>query len=306
MPKELEPLYSRLLDLIEPQYLSWASKAFQILRNAHKLSEYPFGKSSAAKQGVSPLTVKAFFFAIKENFAIQNFTLEEFGTRCEDIEVQLAARCAGLLEISHVRDGSRSKTIGPNSLIQYFHRTTRDFLEKDQHWSRLLLQTKVDFNPNTAMMRSCLVSIQFNLQTAIQAGQPLAKDFLIYSYHADTYTESQIAQITLLDQMNDIMTARMPWSTVDLFPESIGIRDLLPLATEYGLQAYVTAKVTQKGKSQQKECATELLRFLLKEKDYDISNKQPTPKIEMVSRLLDLRGRSKWKRRFSNSMGKSS
>jgi hypothetical protein len=35
MPKELEPLYRHLLSLIEPVYLSWASKAFQIVR-AHR------------------------------------------------------------------------------------------------------------------------------------------------------------------------------------------------------------------------------------------------------------------------------
>jgi hypothetical protein len=127
MPKDLELLYSRLLILIEPKYRLWASKAFQILRNTHKLSQYPFGESSVAQQGVSPLTLGVFFYAMKEGFAVQNLTSEEFGTRYEDIEVQLAARCAGLLEPSNVRDGYRSKTIGPGSLVQYFHRTTKDF-----------------------------------------------------------------------------------------------------------------------------------------------------------------------------------
>jgi hypothetical protein len=283
MPKELEPLYSRLLDLIEPQYLSWASKAFQILRNTHKLSEFPFGKSSVARQGVSPLTLGVFFYAMKKGFAVQNLTSEEFGTRSEDIEVQLAARCAGLLEVSNVRDGYRSKTIGPDSLVQYFHRTTKDFLEKEEIWSKILMETNADFNPNFALMRGCYVFFQFGLDPT------LVNDFMIYSYHADEHPESQHAQVALLDQMDDMMIAEAHWP-IGAFPSgSMDNPDFLKHATVYGLRAYVTAKVTREGKSRQKERATVLLRYLLKKKkDRGIGNKPPTPRIEMVSRLLDL------------------
>jgi hypothetical protein len=282
MPKELEPLYSRLLDLIEPQYLLWASKAFQILRNTHKLSEYPFGKSSVAQQGVSPMTLRVFFYAMKKGFAVQNFTSEEFGTRYEDIEVQLAARCAGLLEASNVRYGYRSNTIGPGSLVQYFHRTTKDFLEKEEIWSKILMQTNADFNPNFALMRGCYVFFQFSRDPT------LANDFMIYSYHADEHPESQHAQAALLDKMDDMMLAEAHWSIDAFFSVCRYNPDFLKLATAYGLRAYVTAKVAQEGKSQQKERVTVLLRYLLKDGGLGVDNEPPTPRIEMMSRLLDL------------------
>jgi hypothetical protein len=44
MPRELEPLYSHLLGLIELLYLPWVSKTLQILRNNHNLDHQPFGK----------------------------------------------------------------------------------------------------------------------------------------------------------------------------------------------------------------------------------------------------------------------
>jgi hypothetical protein len=147
---------------------------------------------------------------LKKGFAVQNLTSEEFGTRYEDIEVQLAARCAGLLEASNVRDGYRSKAIGPGSLVQYFHRTTKDFLEKEEIWSEILMRTNADFNPNFALMRASYVSFQFGRDPT------LANDFMIYSYHADEYPESQHAQAALLDQMDDMMIAETHWS-IDAF-----------------------------------------------------------------------------------------
>jgi hypothetical protein len=144
------------------------------------------------------------------------------------------------------------------------------------------MKTNADFNPNFALMRGCYVSFQFG------RGPTLAYDFMIYSYHADKHPESQHAQAALLDQMDDMMTAEAHWSIDAFFSGSMDNPDFLKLATTYGLRAYVTSKVTQEGKSQQKERATVLLRYLLKKKDSDINNKPPTPRIEMVSRLLDL------------------
>ena len=56
--------YSRLLDLVEPLYLPWVSKAFQILRNNRDLGDLPFGETSAKFTGVEGLTVAAFYLAV--------------------------------------------------------------------------------------------------------------------------------------------------------------------------------------------------------------------------------------------------
>jgi hypothetical protein len=184
--------------------------------------------------------------------------------------------------VSNARDKLGSTINRPRSLIQYFHRTAREFLEKDEHWSRLLRQTKADFNPNFAMMRSCLVEVKFETSARAQ------KDFMIYSYHAESHTESHSAQVALLDQFNEIVIAGDHEAILDLIPNFTGIADFQKLAAEYGLRAYVTAKITQQDKSQQEKSATILLRYLLKEKDFLILSRPPLPRLEMVSLLLDL------------------
>jgi hypothetical protein len=41
LPKDLEPLFAHLINQIEPIYLVWASKAFQIIRTVRKLGTDP-------------------------------------------------------------------------------------------------------------------------------------------------------------------------------------------------------------------------------------------------------------------------
>jgi hypothetical protein len=212
MPRELEPLYSRLWELIDPVYLAWVSKTLQILRTNHDLGQEPFGKSSPAKEGVKPLTVQAFFFAIKEDFdeaTSKSCTGKWLDARCEDIWVRLTARCAGLVEVSNstlIPNRTARKIGGPDSLIRYFHRTARDFLEKDRHWSKIMRQTaNTDFNPNVSMMRSCYLYQQFATTNNYVRLPESARDFMIYSYHADSSHASHGTQVILIDKMNEAM-----------------------------------------------------------------------------------------------------
>lgn len=59
MPREPEPLYHRLLDLIEPIYLPWALKPFQIVQLNQTLASRPFGKNLGEVSGVAHLTLSA-------------------------------------------------------------------------------------------------------------------------------------------------------------------------------------------------------------------------------------------------------
>lgn len=298
MPREIEPLYDRLLDLIDPEYLAWASKAFQILRTNHNLSQDPFGKSSSARDGVKPLTVQAFFLAIKDDLdasAGQTNNRVWLDARCEDISVRLTARCAGLLEVtvSHAGYIKGERIGGPDSLIRYFHRTARDFLETHTHWCKILRQTaNTDFNPNVSMMRSCLHSFRFAIANYHVHNPDLARDFMIYSYHADSHPQSHHIQSILLDKMNDTMKmARNSWWTVDFLPGVDGFPDFLKLTTIHGLRGYVSAKLSEFGETFEavdRERATALLRCLLPPDDSHVKSKLPLPRIDMVSLLLDL------------------
>ena len=70
MPGELEPLYHRLLDLIEPIYLPWASKAVQIVQLNQMLESRPFRKNLSEGSGIARLTLSAFVLAMNDDVNI--------------------------------------------------------------------------------------------------------------------------------------------------------------------------------------------------------------------------------------------
>jgi hypothetical protein len=257
MPRELEPLYIHLLELIDPFYLPWVSKALQILRNNHDLVE----------KGVVPLTVQGFLFAIQEDLdetTVKSRTSKWLDAKCEDISVRLTARCAGLLEVSSIKVVTGELFRGPESNIQYFHRTVKDFLEKETHWCKILEQTAAtDFNPNVSIMRSSLLSIQFALANNCRSIQALQKEFITYTYYADAHSKSHGVQFVLLDKIKETMDIKSYyWWKKDFLPIFKGLPDFLELVTLYGLRGYVSAKLAGGGQLRDKERAIPLLRCL--------------------------------------------
>lgn len=292
MPRELEPLYSHLLGLIEPLYLPWVSKTLQILQNNHNLGHQPFGKSSWARQGVVPLTLRAFFLAIKEDLdaiTMQQCTWKWLNSRCEDIRIRLTARCAGLLEVSNIMPSTEEISKGPEPNILYFHRTARDFLEMDTQWREILMQTAdTDFNPNVSMMKSCLLSLEYAIAHDYRYVSALHRDFMIYSYHADSHYRSHGTQAIMLDWVAGIMNiGGCSWGRADFLPDLEGPPDFLKLATIYGLRGYISIKLDRSGQSRDKARATILLHYLLPGDTSHAILAIPPPRIDMVSLLLD-------------------
>ena len=83
--------------------------------------------------------------------------------------------------------------MGPGSLIQYFHRTAKDFLGSDEIWAKLVLETaKMNFNPNVAMMGSHLWCIEIRIAFSAESAQnfvqydveasPHVAGFMVYAF----------------------------------------------------------------------------------------------------------------------------
>ncbi|CAG8948956.1 hypothetical protein HYFRA_00002084 [Hymenoscyphus fraxineus] len=257
LPRELEPLYKRLLDLIEPLYWPWVSKAFQLLRNNLDLGEFPFGPASHGSIGVTGMTVAGFYLAMNEQFDTATILrlsgsmtlMKELVNGCRDTVMHLTARCAGLLEVSNFDD-----TGGTDSHIVFFHRTVRDFLYTDSRWSELKLATaQTEFNPSVSMMRSCISQTLIN-----------------YSLH--NKPERYLA--LYLDQQGVHVPERL----------SKQIRKNLsfcsPALYDFQIPRFTTERT--------KEVATNSLRYLLPEKDCYVKCGLPLPSVEMVSLLLEL------------------
>jgi len=83
LPRELDSFYDHLFGLIEPIYLSWASRAFQIFRACIEIGNTPPGDSkgdgdlireSTAGEMMVHLTLAVFYFAINDHafFGLQD------------------------------------------------------------------------------------------------------------------------------------------------------------------------------------------------------------------------------------------
>jgi hypothetical protein len=215
--------------------------------------------------------------------AIQNWELSQLPvmtTNYDDMIARVTARCAGFLEV-HIHRGDLGR-----SLVQYFHRTARDFLETEVVWSKLLLQTAgTDFDPNVAMMKSCLMSLEMGIL------KELTRDFLVYAHHVDINLKNHTIQYVLVNKFDEL---RYSLSQVSddftnhwmspLAPEAM---TLLELTTLYGLWGYVENNLSQTPVALRGTEATKLLHHLLQPDDIYVKYGVPLPSLEMVSLLLD-------------------
>jgi len=274
LPRELKPLYNHLFGLIEP-YERWASQAIQILRCNRDLCNAPSDRFKL-NQSVGPITISEFLFAMSVNLpisSIDNMTRREFQLKCEDMKLRLTARCAGFLEVSSVPGTS---VMGPTSLINYFHRTAKDFLESDEIWAKLISETEgTDFDSSVALMRSYLWYIKTQIVFSAELAEnfiykdveaaPQAVAFMACAVRADPHVPSRGMQTNLIDQLNDLICNYDKGGNwlYSLVPHLQGRCTLLEISTLLGLKGYLRDKFTNLHESQLKSTATSLLRFVL-------------------------------------------
>ena len=236
-------------------------------------SDVVFGSNIHGKY----ITISQFSLAMSEDThisLIESMTREKFQLKCEETKLRLTARCAGFLEVSNIPGTS---SIGPNSSIEYFHRTAKDFLESQDVWATILSETEnTDFNPCVTLMKSCLwyirVQIAFSEQSAsdfiyeVVEASPQVMSFMAYAIHADPHIPSQKAQTSLIDQLDDLMSKYdkgAQW-LYDLMPFLKGRYKLLEVSTLLGLKGYVRDKLNMHTGAQLDNATSSLLNFVLR------------------------------------------
>ncbi|KAH0538897.1 hypothetical protein FGG08_004553 [Glutinoglossum americanum] len=288
LPRELEPLYQHLLACIEPVYLLWASKAFQILRTSRELNTEPFGDplplDAGSALGVRPLSILALYLAMNPGIDVMNSpelaTQVGINARCQETQIQLTARCAGLLEVPLLKG---QKKIRQDSLVQYLHRTVRDFLETDAQWSDWLAHTATtDFDPCLSMMHSSIQHLRIvfreysgksHLGRDMRIINSLAADTMAYAFCADSRGTNHQAEFAMLDDLEELMTFYASplhagvirhWSQrlIAVVESEQPQMEFLGLATIYCLAAYVEEKLKQRSSSEAKDAAIDLMHHL--------------------------------------------
>jgi hypothetical protein len=224
-PKELGPLYEHLLDMIEPFYKDWASRAFQIMRASQNQRNCVISTTEYSP----PLTTLALYFAINEDADAEQIVgedgkFERILEKCRDTQTQVTARCAGLLEIKEDTQGrchQYTLTGLPSQTIKWLHRTARDYIENPSRWSAMVKLTSdpnfVNFSPNTSMLRSCIQILTIErMESSPWLKTSPAKDDLIenctfistsallYAHNAEQ--ERRYSYVSIIDQLSKILS----------------------------------------------------------------------------------------------------
>ena len=158
LPPDLEDLYEKMLNSLDPFYFEHASQYFRLVR--------------ASKE---PPTLLCLSFADEEPDFVQTCKVQTLDdhqklSRANIMKRRLNSRCKGLLEVSQAfASRHRRATLRKNSIklerseeltVQYLHRTVKDFLDSPRVWTRLVAATQNGYDPNLALSRSYLAQLK--------------------------------------------------------------------------------------------------------------------------------------------------
>lgn len=125
LPSEMDDLYGRIVESIDPLYREHAAQLFKLV--------------SACGE---PPSLRVLWYADEVKFldrAIDEdpsaVPLEEVLGRLEDMRLRIVSRCRGLLEVHSARDEHPAKPDGGNAV--YLHRTFAEFLRRPDTQQRL-------------------------------------------------------------------------------------------------------------------------------------------------------------------------
>lgn len=306
--KGLQPLYILLMSRLEPSYLLWASKAFQLERAVREagskttLSSYipDFtrasnleGSGQSAEDGV---TLFELCLAVNESLTsdtVCDMSHEGVRALCEETAVHIVARCACFLEVSSSM---------PNSKVRYLHRTARNFMEEPARWKGILSYTRrTSFAPYVRLMYSRSLSLR-----RLACGQiehlliSEATRALTYAFYADEDRESHHTQVEILDYIDHVMTAhskegKVWYNSTNCVTGKPGlISSFVDFALFLNLSGYILFK-TRSSYPVTGERATFLLHRRLKEHKRKWFEVKPQISKEMISVLVGLGADVNWK-----------
>ncbi|KAH8756401.1 hypothetical protein F5883DRAFT_372051, partial [Diaporthe sp. PMI_573] len=129
LPQDLEALFERILDELDPEYLDHAVQYFELMK---------------ASRDVAPLNVMVFSYADEddEKFGLSSpvgsLDRETYENRKDQLKRRLNSRCMGLLEITE----QAPPTVGvfvdaSQSRVNYLHKTFGDYIARDEVHERL-------------------------------------------------------------------------------------------------------------------------------------------------------------------------
>ncbi|KAL2063564.1 hypothetical protein VTL71DRAFT_5369 [Oculimacula yallundae] len=263
LPRDIEPLYDHIMSQIEPFYLLWSSKLFQIVRARLELGSTPMAKGSTGSGFTAGFSVArddsgggcpsigeiclSLDDGIDHNRAGE-ISESELDSKCQETEFHVVARSACLLE---VRNFDGQNIVSSRSLVQYLHRTARDFIEEPRRWEEVLKHTRTEnFDPYWYLMRGQSLALQTFVDfTPGDEILDMATKILIFASYADAHFPTHFEQIDILDATaKTLFKRRIDLSDWPQFMKYQGIPQCLQnpfigVALSLNLSGYVSRKL---------------------------------------------------------------
>jgi hypothetical protein len=269
LPRDIEPLYDHIMSQIEHFNLPWSSRIFQIVRARLELGSTPNAKGLTGDGFTSGFTVAKddsggclsivdIYLSLDEDLDYKTVGTkfqDQLDSKCQEAEFHIAARCACLLEVRNTNGDSSASS---RSLVQYLHRTARDFIEEPRRWEEVLSYTRTAaFDPYWYLMRGCSFAFHgFSIGKDRFIDYPpddqmldTAIRILILASYANAHTLSHQEQCKILDATSQTLFKH----NIDLsnWPESLnhnGIPECLKnpfisVALSLNLSEYVSKKL---------------------------------------------------------------
>jgi hypothetical protein len=288
LPSDLEHLFQKILDNLDFRRLDRASQLFQI----HRAS-------------ILPINLLQFSFADEDGIDLAmempctTLSARDASSRAELMRGRIIAACRGLLDVGWDKNDAL-----PTRVVNYLHRTVKDYFERPEIWAKVLRATDEGFNPDLRLATSYI------MQLKTQDPHELSRDHFLelatygieYAIRADPACST--VQISLLDEIRDTTKGLgMAWPGLEFSPlHRIGSKstpapvfDFLQFAVRCGLDDYVRAKLRIMTSSELAGCLSELLycavqttnKLVLHAEDRPAIRLNQAPSRSLVKSLLD-------------------
>jgi len=187
LSSDLEELFSKILNRLEPSYFEQASKLFQFVRASDR--SLSLLNLSFADEG----------FDIAMSAKVEPIQLDQAEYKAELMRRRLNSRCKGLLE-APIWKGQPIV----DAEVQYLHRTVKDYLNRPDIWEYIISGGPLDFDPDLSLLGVSLMRIKtLAMSTDIM---PRFSDYLTWYItfslkFCDSKPEFHIQSLTNLDKI---------------------------------------------------------------------------------------------------------
>lgn len=196
LPVELEDLYGKILDQIDPLYREHASQYFQLMRSC-----------------TEPPSLLLFSFA--DEVAFTDFALnlnrgtlsnKEVMARLDDMRRRLNSRCKGLLEVNNASRRMMGRLFDAGGTVQYLHKTVMEYLERPNVREDLDSHLQTSYDPKVRLLAATVAEIR--LSRAIGPGHPHSGNDIVLrcmDYAASSHSSHSKDVVQLLDGLRQVM-----------------------------------------------------------------------------------------------------